>query len=102
VFLLIFKRSFIKEERTLAALKFYCGQSLENAHSQRILWQPYEILHSWYPDLQNDIKSLSEFSTRKKADFGNDAFEGEGKNFFFFEKKKKKKKIKFRNRTWLF
>jgi DNA polymerase-3 subunit epsilon len=34
----------------------------------------YEILKAQlerYPDLQNDIKSLSEFSTRKKiADFG--------------------------------
>jgi DNA polymerase-3 subunit epsilon len=71
----MFKRSFIKEERTLgAALKFYCGQSLENAHSAEAdTMATYEILKAQlerYPDLQNDIKSLSEFSTRKKiADF---------------------------------
>jgi DNA polymerase-3 subunit epsilon len=45
VFLLIFKRSFIKKERTLVLLKFYCGQSLENAHSAEAdTMATYEIL----------------------------------------------------------
>jgi DNA polymerase-3 subunit epsilon len=48
--------------------------SLENAHSAEAdTMATYEILKAQlerYPDLQNDIKSLSEFSTRKKiADF---------------------------------
>jgi DNA polymerase-3 subunit epsilon len=56
-----------------AAMKFYCGQSLENAHSAEAI--PYDLgdfksALERYPDLQNDMKSLSEFSTRKKiADF---------------------------------
>lgn len=59
-----------KEERTLsAAYKFYCGQSLENAHSAEADTNAtYEILKSQldrYNDLENDIKSLSEFTTRK-------------------------------------
>jgi DNA polymerase-3 subunit epsilon len=55
-------------------MKFYCGQVLENAHSVRSwyhgdLWDFKSALER-YPDLQNDMKSLSEFSTRKKiADF---------------------------------
>ena len=60
------------EERTLsAAYKFYCGQSLENAHSAAAdTLATYEILKAQldrYPDLVNDIKSLSEFTTRKKS-----------------------------------
>jgi len=60
-----------KEERTLsAAYKFYCNQSLENAHSAEAdTMATYEILKAQldrYPDLENNIKSLSEFTTRKK------------------------------------
>jgi DNA polymerase-3 subunit epsilon len=66
----MFKRSFIK--RRAFAFKF-CGQSLENAHSAEAdTMATYEILKAQLErlDLQNDIKSLSEFSTRKKiADF---------------------------------
>jgi DNA polymerase-3 subunit epsilon len=41
-----------------------------------------------YPDLQNDIKSLSEFSTRKKiADFAI-AFDKEDNEIFAFENTK--------------
>jgi DNA polymerase-3 subunit epsilon len=74
VFLLMFKLFFIKKRANLgAALKFYCGQSLENAFSRSgyhgDLWDFKSTLER-YPDLQNDMKSLSEFSTRKKiADF---------------------------------
>ena len=61
-----------KEERTLsAALKFYCGKTLENAHSAAAdTMATYEILLGQlerYPDLQNDMKVLSEFTTRKKS-----------------------------------
>src|SRR5690606_19654031 len=60
-----------KEERTLsAALKFYCNQSLENAHSAAADTEAtYEILKAQldrYEDLENDMKALSVFTTRKK------------------------------------
>ena len=53
------------EERTLsAALKFYCGKKLENAHSAEAdTMATYEILKAQldrYPELENDMKSLSE------------------------------------------
>ena len=59
-----------KEERTLsAAYKFYCGQILENAHTAAAdTAATYEILKSQldrYTDLENDMKSLSEYTTRK-------------------------------------
>jgi len=84
-----------KEERTLsAALKFYCGKNLENAHSAAAdTMATYEILIAQldkYPDLENDIKSLSEFTTRKKSiDFaGFIALNNEGKEIFTFGKNK--------------
>lgn len=60
-----------KEQRTLsAAYKFYCDKDLENAHSAEADTKAtYEILKAQldhYPDLQNDIAFLSEFSA-----FGN-------------------------------
>ena len=83
------------EERTLsAALKFYCGKSLENAHSAAAdTMATYEILKSQlerYPELVNDMKSLSEFTTRKKiADFaGMIAFDKDGDEMFAFGKHK--------------
>jgi DNA polymerase-3 subunit epsilon len=84
-----------KEERTLsAAFKFYCGESLENAHSaQADTHATYEILKAQldrYPDLENDMKSLSEYTTRKKtADFaGFIAFNDDGQEIFTFGKHK--------------
>jgi DNA polymerase III subunit epsilon len=84
-----------KEERTLsAALKFYCGQNLENAHSaQADTMATYEIMLAQlerYPDLKNDIKSLAEYTTRKKiADFaGMIAFDQDGDEIFTFGKHK--------------
>ena len=61
-----------KEERTLsAAYKFYCKKSLDNAHSAEAdTMATYEILKAQldtYSDLENNIKTLSEFTTRKKA-----------------------------------
>ncbi len=84
-----------KEERTLsAAYKFYCGQSLENAHSAEAdTIATYEILKSQldrYPDLQNDMKSLSEFTTRKRSvDFaGFIILDKDGEECFSFGKHK--------------
>lgn len=84
-----------KEERTLSAgYKFYCGESLENAHSAEAdTMATYEILKAQldrYPDLENDIKSLSEFTTRKKSvDFaGFIALNKEGQEIFTFGKHK--------------
>lgn len=83
------------EERTLsAALKFYCGQTLENAHSAEAdTMATYEILKAQldrYPELENDMKSLSEFTTRKKSvDFaGFIALNDKGEEIFTFGKHK--------------
>ncbi len=61
-----------KEQRTLsAAYRFYCDKSLENAHSAAAdTLATYEILKSQldrYEDLPNDIKVLSEFTSRNKS-----------------------------------
>lgn len=84
-----------KEERTLsAAYKFYCNESLENAHSAEADTNAtYEILKAQldrYEDLENNIKTLSEFTTRKKSvDFaGFIALNKEGKEIFSFGKHK--------------
>ena len=60
------------EKRTLgAAYKFYCGKDLEDAHSAEAdTMATYEVLLSQlerYPDLENNIKKLSEFTTRKQS-----------------------------------
>lgn len=84
-----------KEERTLsAALKFYCGKELNNAHSAEAdTMATYEILLGQlerYPDLANDIKALSEYTTRKKAvDFaGMIAMNDKNQEIFTFGKYK--------------
>ena len=84
-----------KEERTLsAALKFYCGKTLENAHTAEAdTMATYEILLGQlekYPDLQNDMKVLSEFTTRKKSvDFaGMIVMNDKGQEMFSFGKYK--------------
>ncbi|KUF43781.1 3'-5' exonuclease [Myroides marinus] len=84
-----------KEERTLsAAYRFYCNETLENAHSASADTNAtYEILKAQldrYEDLDNDMKSLSEFTTRKKSvDFaGFIALNEEGKEIFTFGKHK--------------
>lgn len=56
------------EQRTLsAAVKFYCGKELEGAHSADADTRAtYEVLQAQldrYPELQNDIAWLSEFSS---------------------------------------
>ena len=56
------------EQRTLsAAYKFYCGKSLENAHTASAdTMATYEVLKAQldkYPELENDVTSLSKFSS---------------------------------------
>ncbi|WP_417885648.1 exonuclease domain-containing protein [Zunongwangia sp.] len=86
-----------KEQRTLsAALKFYCGKNLEDAHSAAADTDAtYEVLKSQldkYDDLENDIKWLSEYSSRRKfADFaGLISFNKNGQEIFSFGKYKGK------------
>ena len=83
------------EQRTLrAAYKFYCNQSLENAHSAEAdTMATYEILKAQldrYGDLDNDMKTLADYTTRKKSvDFaGFIALNNEGKEIFTFGKHK--------------
>ena len=87
-----------KEQRTLtAAYKFYCDKDLENAHSAEADTNAtYEILKSQldkYEDLDNDMKSLSEFSSHKKrADFaGFIVFDDNNEEIFTFGKYRGKK-----------
>jgi DNA polymerase-3 subunit epsilon len=59
------------EQRTLiAAYKFYCGKNLENAHNAEAdTIATYEVLQSQldrYPELENDMKFLAEFSVRNQ------------------------------------
>lgn len=61
-----------KEQRTLsAAYKFYCDKDLEDAHTAEAdTLATYEILLAQlerYPDLDNDIEYLSEYSNRFRA-----------------------------------
>lgn len=86
------------EQRTLsAAYKFYCDKDLENAHSASADTQAtYEVLKAQldrYEDLDNDIKKLSNFTTRKKSvDFaGFIALNKDGEEVFSFGKHKGKK-----------
>jgi DNA polymerase-3 subunit epsilon len=59
------------EQRTLsAAYKFYCQKDLENAHSAEAdTMATYEVLEAQlerYPELQNDVKFLHDFSIRNR------------------------------------
>ena len=84
-----------KEQRTLvAAYKFYCDKDLEDAHSAEAdTLATYEVLMAQlerYPDLENDIDKLAEFSTRgEAADYaGRILFNAEGEEVFGFGKYK--------------
>lgn len=60
------------EKRTLAAAyKFYCNKELKEAHSAEAdTLATYEVLLSQldrYPELENNIKKLAEFSNRKNS-----------------------------------
>ncbi|MCF1421326.1 MULTISPECIES: 3'-5' exonuclease [Mangrovimonas] len=86
------------EQRTLsAAYKFYCDKNLEDAHSAEADTKAtYEVLKAQverYEALENDMKFLAEFSSRKQyADFaGFIAFNKKGEECFSFGKHKGKR-----------
>jgi len=86
------------EKRTLsAAYKFYCDKELTDAHSAAADTNAtYEVLLSQldrYPDLENNIKKLAEFSTHKRfVDFaGFIALDENDEEIFAFGKHKGKK-----------
>ncbi len=86
------------EKRTLeAAYKFYCDKDLTDAHSAAADTNAtYEVLLSQldkYPELENDIKKLSEFTTRRRfVDFaGFIAMDKDDNEVFAFGKHKGKK-----------
>lgn len=61
-----------KEPRNLsAAYQFYCNKNLENAHSAtadtEATYEIFEAQMRRYEDLPENIKELSEFTTRKKS-----------------------------------
>ena len=83
------------EQRTLvAAMKFYCGKELEGAHSADADTRAtYEVLMAQldrYPELQNDVTWLSEFSSHtNNVDFaGRIVYNEQGIEVFNFGKYK--------------
>jgi DNA polymerase-3 subunit epsilon len=86
-----------KEQRTLGAgYQFYCGKELEGAHgAEADTNATYEILLAQlnkYPDLENSVAALSEFSTHgERADFaGFILINDEKKRNFFIRKIQRK------------
>ncbi len=84
-----------KEQRNLtAAYKFYCQKDLENAHSAEAdTMATYEVLKAQldrYPDLENDINFLSQYSSfNKNVDFaGRMVYNEQGKEEINFGKYK--------------
>ena len=83
------------EQRTLvAAYKFYCDKELDGAHSAEADTKAtYEVLKAQldrYPELQNAIAALAEFSTRgETADYaGRIIYNEKGEEVFNFGKYK--------------
>ncbi|MGB5319294.1 MAG: 3'-5' exonuclease, partial [Eudoraea sp.] len=86
------------EKRNLsAAYKFYCGKDLDNAHSAEAdTMATYEVLLGQlekYPELENNVKKLSEFSRRRQSvDFaGFIVLNDNNEELFSFGKHKGKK-----------
>ncbi|CAL2076938.1 exonuclease domain-containing protein [Tenacibaculum sp. 190524A02b] len=84
-----------KEQRTLSAgYEFYCGKTLEDAHSAEAdTLATYEILKAQldkYDDIENSVEALSEFSSHsQRADFaGFILFNEDKKEIFSFGKYK--------------
>jgi len=84
-----------KEKRTLeAAYQFYCNKDLTDAHSAEADTNAtYEVLKAQlerYPDLENDVKFLAEFSSHKTfADFaGFIGYNKQDEEIFLFGKHK--------------
>ena len=83
------------EQRTLeAAYRFYCYKELNNAHSAEAdTMATYEVLMAQldrYPELQNDVTYLAEFSARgQSADYaGRILYNEKGEEVFGFGKYK--------------
>lgn len=83
------------EQRTLvAAYKFYCDKDLTEAHSAEADTRAtYEVLKAQldrYPDLQNDVAALADFSARgETVDYaGRIAYNEKGEEVFNFGKYK--------------
>jgi DNA polymerase-3 subunit epsilon len=83
------------EKRTLeAAYRFYCNAELANAHSANADTRAtYEVLMAQldrYPDLQNDVAFLADFSARgQSADYaGRILYDDKGVEVFGFGKHK--------------
>ena len=83
------------EQRTLvAAMKFYCGQDLTDAHSAEADTRAtYEVLKAQldrYPELKNDVDALAEFSSHtNNVDFaGRIVYNEHGVEVFNFGKYK--------------
>ncbi len=83
------------EQRTLeAAYRFYCDKTLENAHSAEAdTMATYEVLMAQldrYPELQNDVAYLADFSARgQSADYaGRILYNEKGEEVFGFGKYK--------------
>lgn len=88
------------EKRTLgAAYQFYCKKNLDDAHSAEADTNAtYEILKAQldhYDELENNIKSLSDFTARKRsADFaGFIVFNDDQEEVFSFGKHKNRKVV---------
>ena len=86
-----------KEPRNLgAAYQFFCNKKIENAHSAEAdIVATAEVLEAQldrYPDLENDINFLSNFSTQQKTvDFaGRIVYNEAGQEVFSFGKHKDK------------
>lgn len=85
------------EQRTLsAAYQFYCKKEIENAHSAEAdIAATYEVLEAQlerYPDLQNNVDFLNDFSSHSKsADFlGRIIYDENGAEILNFGKHKGK------------
>lgn len=85
------------EQRTLvAAYKLYCGKDLTDAHSAEAdTMATFEVLEAQldrYPELENDVNFLAEFSTRAQAvDYaGRIVYDENGVEVFGFGKHKGK------------
>ncbi len=83
------------EQRTLvAAYKFYCDKELTDAHSAEAdTLATYEVLKAQldrYPELENDIDALADFSSRgETADYaGRIVYDDKGSEVFGFGKYK--------------
>ncbi|WP_224483322.1 3'-5' exonuclease [Robertkochia aurantiaca] len=87
------------EKRTLeAAYKFYCDKTLKDAHSAEADTEAtYEVLKAQldrYDELENDIKFLADFTTRKRtADFAGFIIYNEQKEECFSFGKHKGKRV---------